>query len=189
MPSDGSVTLLIGELRKGDGNAAQRIWDRYSPRLAALARLRLPARLRSVLDGEEIASQALEKVVMGLNEGKFPDLRDRDDLWSLLACVTVRRARNDVKQATRQKRTPPGDRVPLDEYLVAPDPPPDLNVIAAEQFQALLDRLSRTDESLRIIAYWRFEGYSRDEIAARMGCSLQKVIRKLEIVRKALAED
>lgn len=189
MSSDGSVTLMIVDLRKGDERAAQRIWDRYSPRLAALARLRLPARFRSVLDGEDIACQALESVVMGLNEGKFPALRDRDDLWALLACVTVRKARNDVKHATRQKRASTGERTPLDEGLISPALSPDLSVMAAEQLQALLDRLSRTDESLRIIAYWRFEGYSRDEIAARMGCSRQKVIRKLAMVRKILAAE
>lgn len=187
--SDGSVTLMIGDLRKGDENAAQQIWDRYSPRLAALARLRLPARFRSVLDGEDIACQALETVVMGLNEGKFPDLRDRDDLWALLACVTVRKARNDVKHATRQKRAPIGAREPLDENLVAPTPAPDLSVMAAEQFEFLLERLARADESLRIIAYWRFEGYTREQIADRMGCSKQKVIRKLELVRKILAAE
>lgn len=189
MTSDGSVTLMIGDLRKGDEVAAQRIWDRYSPRLEALARLRLPSRFRSVLDGEDIASQALGCVVMGLNQGKFPELRDRDDLWALLACVTVRKARNDVKHATRQKRTPDGERAPLDENVVSPTPPPDLTVMAAEQLEALLERLSRSDESLRTIAYWRFEGYSRDEIAARMGCSRQKVIRKLELVRKILSAE
>ncbi len=187
MDSDGSITQVLGAIREGGEAAAQTIWDRYSPRLAALARERLPASLRSVLDSEEIACQALESVVMGIHQGRFPELRDRNDLWALLACVVVRKASNDVKHALRQKRRAAGERVPLEE-VSATVAPADLTVMAAEQFQYLLDSLGRIDENLRTIAYWRFEGYTREEIATRLGCSLQRVIRKLDLIRKIWAE-
>jgi len=179
---------MIGAMRRGDQTATRYLWDRYSPRLAALARERLPARLRSELDSEAVASEALGSVVMGLSEGRFPALRDRNDLWALLACVTVRKARNDVKYALRKKRCATGERVPLDEAVAASEPTAELALMAAEEFHNLLKRLASRDETLCKIAYWRFEGYCRAEIAARLGCSLQKVIRKLELIRKIITE-
>ena len=40
------------------------------------------------------------------------------------------------------------------------------------------------DETLRRIALLRMEGYSDPEIAARLGCGLRTVGRKLELIRK-----
>ena len=68
--------------------------------------------------------------------------------------------------------------------IVAADLPPDLVVRAAEQFQVLLDLLRRKEAILEPIALWKFEGYTNDEIAQRLGCSRSKVARKLELIRK-----
>jgi RNA polymerase sigma factor (sigma-70 family) len=184
MSSEGSITGLIGGMRSGDDEAARRIWEHYSPRLAALARTKLPVRLQRIVDGDELANSAMCSVIMGLREGRFQDLRDRDDLWALLACITVRKAYNEVARASSQKRLAPGDIVPLDSQIVAPDLPPDLAVRAAEQFKFLLDLLGRKEAILEPIALWKFEGYTNDEIAERLGCSRSKVARKLELIRK-----
>ena len=41
MNSDGSVSLWLEQLREGDPEAAERLWEQYFPRLAGLARLKL----------------------------------------------------------------------------------------------------------------------------------------------------
>ncbi len=41
--SSGSVTHWLGQLQAGNHDAAQPLWERYSERLAALARRRLRA--------------------------------------------------------------------------------------------------------------------------------------------------
>jgi RNA polymerase sigma factor (sigma-70 family) len=184
--SDGSITFWIGAAKSGDDAAAEKIWQRYSPRLAQLARKRLPRSLRGEVDGEHVASSALGALISGIREGRFPEVGDREDLWALLACMTVRRAINEIKRAMRQKRRPPGQRVPLDQALVASDPPPDLKLIAAEQFDRLLSALARKDEILKKIALWKFEGYTNEQIAGRLGCSCQKVTRKLNLIRMAM---
>jgi DNA-directed RNA polymerase specialized sigma24 family protein len=183
MSSEGSITGLIGGMRSGDDEAARRIWEHYSPRLAALARKKLPVRLQRIVDGDELANSAMCSVIMGLREGRFQHLHDRDDLWALLACITVRKAYNEVARASCQKRLAPGESMPLDSQIVAPDLPPDLAVRAAEQFKFLLDLLGRKEAILEPIALWKFEGYTNDEIAERLGCSRSKVARKLELIR------
>jgi DNA-directed RNA polymerase specialized sigma24 family protein len=182
--SEGSVTGLIGGMKSGDDDAVRRIWERYSPRLAALARKKLPVQLQRIVDGEELANSAMCNVAMGLREGRFPDLRDRDDLWALLAYATVRKAFNEIAKAACQKRHVPGSNVPLDNQIVAPDLPPDLVVRAAEQFKLLLDLLRRNEPILEPIALWKFEGYTNEEIGQRLGCSRSKVVRKLGLIRK-----
>jgi hypothetical protein len=50
MPSDGSVTFWIGQLKAGDSLAAQKLWEGYYSRLVALARARLRGAQRRVAD-------------------------------------------------------------------------------------------------------------------------------------------
>jgi DNA-directed RNA polymerase specialized sigma24 family protein len=182
--SEGSITILIGGMRLGDDEAARRIWQHFSPRAAALAREKVPVWLRRIVDGDDLANSAMCSVIMGLREGRFQELRDRDDLWALLACITVQKARNEIAKASCQKRLPPGVSTPLTEEIVAPDLPPDLIVRAAEQFTVLIDLVRNKDAILEPIALWKFEGYTNDEIAQRLGCSRSKVARKLELIRK-----
>jgi RNA polymerase sigma factor (sigma-70 family) len=187
--SEGSITILIGGMRSGDDEAARRIWQRFSPRVAALARKKVPVWLRRIVDGDDLANSAMCSVIMGLREGQFQALRDRDELWALLAFVTVQKARNEIAKASRQKRLPAGATVPVTEEIVAPDSPPDLIVRAAEQFQLLIENLRSKEAILEPIALWKFEGYTTDEIAQRLGCSRSKVARKLELIRKNWKEE
>jgi DNA-directed RNA polymerase specialized sigma24 family protein len=181
--SDGSITRLISGMKSGDDEAARRIWDRYSPRLAALAKERLPLWLHCLVSGDDVANSALCSVIMGLRDGRFPDLHDRNDLWGILACITVRKAINEAKRANRQKRRSSGECVPIDENIVDPGPSPDLARTAAEHFERLIDCLHKKDELLEMIALWKFEGYTSEEIARRLGCSSRRVARKLELIR------
>jgi DNA-directed RNA polymerase specialized sigma24 family protein len=187
--SEGSITRFIGAMRSGDDEAARRVWNRYSPRLAALARERLPVWLQCVVDGEDVANAAMCSVIMGLRGGRFPALHDRDGLWALLACITVRKAINEVEKASRQKRRSRRASEALDENIVAPDLAPDLVLKAAEQFEQLIDRLRDKEGLLGTIALWKFEGYTSDEIANRLGCSSRRVARKLDLIRMILEED
>jgi DNA-directed RNA polymerase specialized sigma24 family protein len=173
-------------MRSGDPEAARRIWDRFSTRLAALAQQRLPGCLRSVVDGEDLANSAFHYFVIGAREGRFPDLNDRDGLWALLAQITVWKANNQIKSAGRQKRPPAWAQVPLEDKVASPLPPPDLQMVAAEQFQILIERLRFKDELLAKIAIWRFEGETCEEIAQRLHCSRRRVARKLAVIRMIL---
>lgn len=173
----------------GDSEAARSIWDRYSARLAALARERLPAWLRQVVDGDDVANNAFHCLVVGSREGRFPEVKDREDLWAHLALITVRRAINEVKGARRKRRPPPQSRVPLGEGMAGAGPPPDLEMMAAEGFDALIALLRLKDGVLADIALWKFEGYTHEEIARRLGCSCRKVARKLELIRMTLERE
>jgi hypothetical protein len=68
------------------------LWERYFRRLVGLARPRLDNTARRAADEQDVALSALASVFRGVEEGRFPQLGDRDDLWRLLVTVTVRKA-------------------------------------------------------------------------------------------------
>src|SRR6516165_5615074 len=165
---DGSVTRWIGDLVAGadPDAAAQKLWERYFDRLVHLARDRLRAGHRGPADAEDAALSAFDSFCRGAAGGRFPRLDDRDDLWSLLVTITVRKAADQLRRERRQKRG--GGRVRGEQELgrahaesggldevVGREPTPELAAMVAEQYLRLLERLA--DETLRRIAAWKLE--------------------------------
>jgi DNA-directed RNA polymerase specialized sigma24 family protein len=192
---DGSVTRWIGDLvASADPDpAAQKLWERYFERLVHLARDRLRAISRGPADAEDAALSAFDSFCRGVAAGRFPCLRDRDDLWPLLVTITVRKASDQVRRERRLKRgggrvrseqelgrAGPDDGAGLDEF-VGREPTPEFAAIMAEQYLHLLGRLA--DKTLCHIATWKLEGDSNDKIAARLGCGRRTIERKLGVIR------
>jgi DNA-directed RNA polymerase specialized sigma24 family protein len=188
MSSSQSVTHWIREFRRGNRTAAQELWERYFQRLVQLARQQLPGRLLRAADEEDVALSAFHSFCRGVEAGRYPQLADRDDLWRLLVVITAHKAIHLVRDAQRQKRggtpAPPqaDDRyeASLDD-LVGREPTPEFAAQVAEEYQRLLDRLG--DPSLRTVAVWKMEGYTNEEIAARLACAPRTVERKLRLIR------
>ena len=200
MPCVGSVTALLEHLRAGEHAAAQPLWERYYPRLVGLARERLRGTPRRAADEEDVALSAFDSFCRGVEQGRFPDLKDRDGLWALLVLITVRKAADLVHYNRRDRRG--GGRVRGDSALAGPDgdtgsdglaqieaadPTPDLAAQLAEELQRLLDRLG--SDELRAIAVWKLEGYSNAEVAGRLGCAAVSVERRLRLIRQILSGD
>jgi DNA-directed RNA polymerase specialized sigma24 family protein len=191
----GSVTHWIGELKAGDAEAAQHLWERYFDALVRLARAKLRAMPRGEADEEDIALSAFHSFCERAAHGRFPRLDDRYGLWRLLVTITVRKALNQSERQRRKKRG--GDRVRKElvdvggdpeargdglEQVVGREPTPAFAAMIADECRHLLESLG--DETLRRIALLRMEGYSDPEIAANLGCGLRTVGRKLELIRK-----
>jgi len=92
MSSAGSVTAWIGALKAGDHAAAQKLWERYYEQLVRLAREKLGGARRRAADEEDVVQSAFDSFCRGAGQGRFPQLRDRDNLWPLLIVITERKA-------------------------------------------------------------------------------------------------
>ncbi len=198
MPTaDGSVTHWIGALKDGDAAAFFKLHECYFSRLARLARKR-SARGRPAsadADEEDVANSALNSFFDGVGRGRFPLLKDRDNLWQLLVVITDRKATKQTLRQGRLKRG--GGRVhneadlagdgsqggfaPIQQILTR-EPSPEFAAQMAEECSRLLGLLR--DDTLRTIALKKMEGYTNDEIAGQLGCVRQTITRKLDLIRR-----
>jgi DNA-directed RNA polymerase specialized sigma24 family protein len=185
------LSLLQGE---GAAAAAQRLWERYFHRLVGLARAKLQGQPRRAADEEDVALSAFASFCRAAEAGRFPRLDDRDDLWRLLVTLTERKAYNLARDERRQKRgggavlgeaglLRPGDSSPagLDQFA-GREPTPEFAAEVAEECRLLLGRLGSAE--LQAIAVWKMEGDTVPEIAARLGCALSTVERRLRLIRQ-----
>jgi DNA-directed RNA polymerase specialized sigma24 family protein len=189
MTSEGSVTQWLGPLQGGDPAAVQQIWERYFTRLVGLARAMLSSAPRRAADEEDVALSAFESFCRRAEEGRFPQLADRDSLWRLLVVITARKAAHLVRDETRAKRggggavlAGSGEDEALLEQVLSREPTPELAAEVAEQCRVLLERLG--DKELEQIALWRMEGYTVEEIAAKLGYAPRSIKRKLDKIRE-----
>jgi DNA-directed RNA polymerase specialized sigma24 family protein len=182
----GSVTHGLALLKAGKPDAAQALWQAYFARLVALARQRLRGTPRRADDEEDVALSAFDSFCRGAEQGRFPRLDDRADLWQVLVLLTARKALQLVRHECREKRG--GGKVlteaDLDDglaELVAPEPTPEFAAEVADECRRLLDALP--DAELRSIAVWKMEGHTTEEIAARLTCVPRTVERRLRLIR------
>ena len=184
---DDAVTLWLAGLRNGEADAAQKLWQRYFEQLVRLTGNRLPAHARRDFDEEDVALSAFRSLFAGIQEQRFPQLGDRDDLWALLVVITRRKAAAYVRHGTRLKRGGVGTtahEVDLDA-LLGEEPTPDFAAEVAEQCNKLMAWLG--DDALREIALHKMQGYTVEEIAERSGTTRRTVERRLQIIRKKWA--
>jgi DNA-directed RNA polymerase specialized sigma24 family protein len=189
---DRSVTQWLDELRRGDRDAAQRLWERYYPRLVGLARRRLKAAHRRVADEEDVALSAFDSFCRGAAEGRFPRLADRDELWRLLVVITARKAGHLVRREGRLRRgggAPggPGEAPWELEQVLAGGPTPEFALQVAEEFLRLLGLLG--DAELEAVAVWKMQGQTAAQIAERLGCVPRTVERKLRLIRDLWSDE
>src|SRR2546421_298289 len=179
MTTSGSVSQWLGRLQAGDRDAAEQLWERYFHRLVCLARGKLLAVPRAAADEEDVALSAFDSFCRRAEQGLFPRLADRDDLWEILALITVRKASDLVQHETRGKRdwrkvqpemepegSGPDAEEPLLLRLAAHEPDPAFAAEMADQYRRLFAELE--DDELRTIATRKLEGFTNEEIAEEL---------------------
>jgi DNA-directed RNA polymerase specialized sigma24 family protein len=168
------------------------LWERFASRLIGLARARLQAAPRGAADEEDAVLSAFDSFCRGAEQGRYPQLHDRGDLWNLLMTITLRKVSNQI---TRERRLKRGGGAVLGESdlpqscerglaldeMIGTEPTPQMAIEMAEQCQKLLDELPAAD--LHSIALWKMEGYTNAEIASKLDCARSTIQRKLRIIQ------
>jgi DNA-directed RNA polymerase specialized sigma24 family protein len=199
MPSRESVTHWIHQLKEGERAAVQKLWEGYFSHLVQQTRQWLRHAPTAAAEAEDVALSAFDSFCRRAEQGRFPKLIDRDDLWQLLVVIAFRKACNQIKHEAR--RQPRNGRVvhasaleaegegegPLFANLIGREPDPGLAAQTAGEYRELLAKLS--NEQLRDIAVWKLDGFTNEEIAEKIGRSVVTVERKLSLIRKAWAKE
>lgn len=194
-----SISQYLVLVSGGDESAAEAIWNRYFARLMALARKKLPEAMRREADEEDVVVNVFDSFFRGTRDGRFSQLNDRNDLWQILAMLTVRKAAREVERHRRLKRG--GGTVRGESAFLVPDvalrqgihevvssgPTPDAAASIVEEIRLRFEQLG--DNSLRNVAQWRMQGHTNREIAEKLGCQERTVERKLRLIRRLWNED
>lgn len=196
-----SVSLWISQLKQGDENAAQQLWERYVDQLVRLARFKLGRTPRRAADEDDLANSAFAGALLGIKAGRFPQMNDRNDLWQVLVLITERKSVDYRRRALAAKRG--GGAVRGDSVFAAQNPgessvaglsqvidsapTPAFAAQAAEELQRLLGLLN--DDLLRRLALAKMEGYSNQEIARKLDIGLSSVERKLRLIRQTWQDE
>ena len=201
MPSSGSVTEWLEQLRKGDSLAAQKLWQRYVEQLVRLARKDLGQTPRRAADEEDVALAAFAGFCKGVEAGRFSRLYDRDDLWQVLLMLTERKAIDQIRREHAQIRgagnvrgesaleagDSSGSSPPGLGRIADTEPTPEFAALVAEQFERLIGMLR--DPELERIALDKMAGYTNQEISQRLGTSLRNVERRLQLIRRTWSQE
>ena len=195
MLDENSVTLWIDGIRAGDDADIHRLWDRYFERLVRLAGARLPTHSRRSVDEEDVALSAFQSFCSRAGHGQFPQLNGRDDLWRLLATITVRKALDTLRHQNRQKRG--GGRVLGESALPAGgegladvlsrEPTPEEVAQFADDYCRFVASLR--EPGMRTVALQRLEGQSTREIAQSLNVSTKTIERKLQLIRAIWSQE
>ena len=195
MAEQDEITAWLNQLSQGDSHAAEVIWQNYFEGLVTYARRRLHDMPRRTFDEEDVALSAMNSFFVGMRNGQFDLISNREELWKLLLTITARKAQAQRRRSLRSKRG--SGRVRGESIFAGADhgqdgelgigdilgkqPTPELAAMVVENTRQLLDLLN--DEKSKQIAIMRLEGHTNDEIALKIGCARRTVERKLERIR------
>jgi RNA polymerase sigma factor (sigma-70 family) len=176
-----SDQLLVRDLRVGCQRAGQTLVDRYGSRLRALAEAKLSLDVKRQVDADDIVQSVFRRFLTAAGRGNY-DVPDGDDLWDLLAAITVNRIRTELayqRAAKRDNRRTSG--APEVDELPGPG-----SLDRADLEAGVRDVLSRLPETHRRVVDFRLEGYEVAEIARLLGRSKRTIERVLQEVRGLL---
>lgn len=172
---------------------AQQVWEEFFPRLAGLARKKLDAIPRRVVDEEDVALSAINSFFNGYKEGRFR-IEERDDMWRLLATIAARKSIAHQRRFFSQQRGAGAVRgesvfeVNGDAAFSGLERIQDLNQMPElpDQVFSTCEELlnSLKNENLRTTAIMKMQGYSHQEISDHLNCSVARTKQRVASIRK-----
>jgi DNA-directed RNA polymerase specialized sigma24 family protein len=194
MSFDGQASeLWIAKLKCGDEAVARQLFRDVYNRLMLVASRHLgPQPLRWV-DEEDVALSAFDSFCRRASQEQFPQLANRHDLWRILVKITARKAKDYLRAHRTLKRgggwvrgesafaAAAHSATPRLDHAARENETPELIAVVAEECREMLALLD--DDAMRSIAVWKLEGYTDQEIAARLGCVERTVIRRVNRIR------
>jgi DNA-directed RNA polymerase specialized sigma24 family protein len=197
MDSSDDLSSSLGELLNKAPQEAEAIWAEFFPRMLKLAKVKLGGMQLRTFDEEDVALSAMNSFFRGKNDGRFERLDSRDEMWRLLATITVRKVTAQRRKAMADKRGAGAIRgesiffnpANADSSMIAglgnfsddrllPDTTEEL----LKNCEHLLEKLD--DEKLRRTAIMRLEGFSNQEISDELGCSVARTKQRLQRIRE-----
>jgi len=174
--SVGHVTLAYRRLEKGDREAFTLIVEYFSPELVRRAGYVLPRHMRRAFGPSDAVQNALFSFWEAVVEGKFTNVRHREDIFRILAAIVFHKAMKLLKAELAKKR---GDGKVKGESGMAsgavsgvvlgrePQPSPVEQAIFNESLGRLIEILPEKGDLRPVGEAWLRGIEGKDELTAR----------------------
>jgi RNA polymerase sigma-70 factor (ECF subfamily) len=176
-------------IQAGDQDAAAALHQRYVHRLIGLAREHLALRVRQKLDPEDVVQSVFRTFFRRQKEGQF-DFGGWDDLWNLLALITLRKCGSQVRHFASARRDARKEFRPVlspddsDSWqAIARGPTPEETAMLVETVEQILVNLKERERPIFLLG---LQGFTAREISAMVGRSERTVYRILEYIKEEL---
>ena len=181
---------LLELVRSGDQPAAAELYQRYVDRLFLLARSRLTPKLERRVDPEDVVQSACRSFFRRVVDGRYR-LIEEEQLWHLLAAITVNKARKAVRRHSAEKRAVSSEESTarslalehVSPIALAQEPSPEEAAVLIEETERMMTGLTPKQ---REILQMYLQGHTSVEIAKEAGCSERTVHRAVERARTQL---
>lgn len=182
-PSDGS---LLRRLRKGEQDAATRLYLRYARRLHGLATAQTGQDLKSRIDPEDIVQSVFRTFFRRAQEGHY-EVPDGEEIWKLFLVIGLHKIR-DAAVFHRAAKRNAGRTTALVGAGESADPPAADQMAETTLRMVIDDILQNLSDSQKEIVTMRMEGAQVDEIAQATKRSHRTVERTLQKFRELLQQ-
>lgn len=184
--------LLLARCEQGDEHAAREIYDRYVARLIGLARSRLSRKVSRRVDPEDVVQSAFRSFFRKAEAGEFV-LARTDDLWRLLAAITLHKTLKQVDRQFAQKRGlkneesvgPEGSTLGIAPQRLAREPAPDEALMLLEELQLVMSNLLPLHREMLQL---QLQGQSIEEISRSTERTEHQVRRVIKKVKEELEQ-
>lgn len=186
----GSITNWLSKLQAGQSEAAEPLWKRYQAKLVSIATQQLDESPDRSVDGEDLVQSSFGNVCLAVQNGKYPDIDNREDLWGLLYIATVNRVREHYRELRALKRSHISSSQAIDPSILADLQTPFAEAQTADLIEYLLSQLDLEDPShlLRQIALLYLDDHSASSIAKLLHKRKTSVLISLRLIRSIWQE-
>ncbi len=192
MNSDPQISAWLNDAFAGDEDAVTRLFEYYYPKLVRYARKQIAGSPQQMAGADDVAASAVKSFYKAAEAGRFPDLKDRESLWRLLAKMTFRKAVDHRRRETCEKRgggkvqnepaaSDMSDASPGLDQLAQHNNTPELEALMLESCE---ERLKGLKPELQDLAIAKLEGCTNREAGERLGMTERAVEYGLKIIRK-----
>lgn|SRR6056297_616694 len=176
---------LPGRLERGESQAMEELFEKYSPRLQQIATQNIQSGLKRRFDGEDVVQSVFRTFFRRQKEEKLR-IEHSAQLWWLLVRITLCKTRSRARQHTARRRDARADQaIDGDGELRARTSSTEDVIALWEEVDAVLEGLP---ERAGEILSKRIEGESKSDIAKQLSLSRQTIHRILKLIETRLSK-
>ncbi|QDT21807.1 RNA polymerase sigma factor [Gimesia chilikensis] len=182
---------VLEEMQSTISPRFEHLWDRFHQVLKDYVERRISPQLQPHVGASDILQSAFLSLWRRLEDSSKPPLTDQDDLWGFLMTIARRKLARRWRQIQTQKRGA-GNVITATDYTSSTSGAAFEEIFYEEVNQQLkleLEEASdRLDVECQTIISMKLTGMTNAEIANELKCSIRRIERKNNLIRKAFTD-